>query len=113
MLPGKKLIIAILYLFILIGLEVPTVSSKSVYVISDTQISELFTYKIDGTNLDYQTDYICELDPPDTSGAVGIAIDESVYGQFLFVTIELSNKIELVNAKTMQYVVGCNRHDQL
>jgi len=62
MLCGKKLIITILRLFILVGLEVPTVSSKSVYVISDTQTSELFTYKIDGTNLDYQTDYICEFE---------------------------------------------------
>ena len=77
MISGKKLIIAISYLFIFSGLAVPTKAGKSVYVISDTQTSRLQAYKIDGTNLIYQTDYICELDPSDDAGAVAIAIDDS------------------------------------
>jgi len=75
MFTGKKLTVAILCLYILIGQVHYACARKSLYVISDTQISELFAYKIDGTNLTYQINYICELDPPDTSGAVGIAID--------------------------------------
>ncbi|MDH4241968.1 MAG: hypothetical protein OEW48_20605 [Phycisphaerae bacterium] len=77
--------------------------ARSVYVISDTQKSHLQAYKIDGTNLIYQVSYMCQLDPPDDSGAVAIAIDDSEYGQFLFATFEFSDEIELVNAKTMQY----------
>jgi uncharacterized repeat protein (TIGR01451 family) len=77
-----------------------TTHAKSVYVISGTDyLQQMQAYKIDGTNLIHQTDYTF-----DTWGPVGIAIDESDYGQFLFVTFESSDKIELVNAKTMQYV---------
>jgi len=104
MIRGKKLIIAISDLFILVGLAVPIVAAKSLYVISDTQISEIFAYKIDGSNLTYQTKYFCQLDPIYDDGAVGLAIDKSDYGQFIFATFEYSDVIELVNAKTMQYV---------
>ena len=102
MLFGKKLITAILCIFIFICLEVPVVSAKSAYVISDTQISELSAYKVDGTSLDHQpqADYICESDPVGTEGAIALAIDPN--SEFLFVTIEYSNEIEVVNAKTMQ-----------
>jgi len=49
-------------------------------VISNTDMypvlsSIIQAYDIQDSNLIYQTNYICELDPPDTSGAVGIAID--------------------------------------
>ena len=81
-----------------------TTQGKSVYVISNTETSQIKVYKIDGTNLTYQIDYVCELDPSGNMGAVGLAIDESEYGQFLFVTFESQNLVELVNAKTMEYV---------
>ncbi len=102
MLPGKKLFMFIFYL--LIPLVIPAKAAKSVYVISDTLISQLKAYKVDGTNLIYQNDYVCVSDPPTTAGAIVLAIDESEYGQFLFVTFEDSDEIELVNAKTMKYV---------
>jgi uncharacterized repeat protein (TIGR01451 family) len=101
---GKKLLTVILFLFILTIISGTSYAAKSVYVISDTQTSRLYAYKIDGTNLIYQTDYNCSLDPPDDAGAVGLVIDESEYGDFLFVTFEFLDKIELINAKAMQYV---------
>lgn len=42
--------------------------------------------------------------PGGGSGSVGIAIDESDYGAFLFITFEDTDDIEIVNAKSMQYV---------
>lgn len=75
--------------------------AKSVYVINDTGSSEMQAYKVEDTNLVYQIDYHFA---SEDSGAVGLAIDESEYGQFLFATFETSEKIEVVNAKTMEYV---------
>ena len=75
--------------------------AKSLYVINDTAALTLQAYKIRGTSLSWQQDYTCL---SADWGAVGIAIDESEYGAFLFVTFEDTNKIELVNAKSMQYV---------
>ena len=76
--------------------------AKSLYVINDTETLTLQAYKIEGTNLIWQTQYTCVSQV--SGGAVGIALDESEYGAFLFVTFESDNKIELVNAKSMQYV---------
>ena len=76
--------------------------AKSVYVINDTAALTLQAYKIDGTNLVWQAGYTCVSYV--SGGAVGIALDESVYGACLFVTFESDNKIELVNAKSMEYV---------
>lgn len=87
----------------LIILATSIAEAKSVYVISDTETSQLRAYKVDGANLVYQTGYVCESDPPESIGAVGLAIDESEYGKFLFVTFEDSDEIELVNATSMQY----------
>ena len=104
MLPGKKLSTVILFLFILTDLSGTAYAAKSVYVIRNTETSQIYAYKVNGTNLIYQTDYNCVLDPPDDAGAVAIAIDESDFGDFLFVTFESSDEVEIVNAKTMQYV---------
>lgn len=95
---GKRLYPVIIHLFIIVGITVSSYAAKTVYVISDTEISELQTYKIDGNELIYQpqADYICELDPPTGAGSIALAIDESEYGDFLFVTFELSDEIELV-----------------
>jgi len=75
--------------------------ARSVYVISDTEASEMRAYKVEDANLVYQIDYDFV---SETWGPVGIAIDESDYGQFLFVTFENQDEIELVNAKTMQKI---------
>jgi hypothetical protein len=89
------------YLFVIIfGVFAGTIQAKSVYVINNTNTSQLCAYRIDGTSLVYQTDYFCE----SGTSAVGLAIDESEYGGFLFVTFESSPaKIEIIDAKTMQY----------
>jgi hypothetical protein len=59
----------------------------------------MHAYKVEDANLVYQIDYHFV---SEGSGAVGLAIDESEYGQFLFATFEMSDKIEVVNAKTME-----------
>jgi len=93
---GKKSIITLVWLIIFVS---TAMAGKSVYVISSTNANKVQAYKVDANSLTYQTDY-------DTSysGPVGIAIDESEHGQFLFVTFEGTSEIELVNAKTMEYV---------
>jgi hypothetical protein len=59
-----------------------------VYVVSDTGASAgddsfIRAYKIDGNSLVYQINYKII-----AKHAIGLAIDESEYGQFLFVTFE-------------------------
>ena len=74
-------------------------ASKSVYVISNTGDKKVQAYEVDANSLTYQTDYDTTYSSP-----VGIAIDESEYGQYLFLTFENQDEIEIVNAKSMQYV---------
>ena len=57
--------------------------AKSVYVINNINYGQLSAYRISGESLQYQADYFCE-----SSSAVGMAINESIYGGFLFVTFE-------------------------
>jgi len=88
----------------LIFLVVSTTAGRSVYVINDTTNSQLQAYKIEDANLIWQANYVCKTETVVGIGAVGLAVDESEYGEFLFVTFEGESEIELVNAKTMQYV---------
>jgi hypothetical protein len=74
-------------------------AGKSVYVISSTNANKVQAYKVDANSLTYQTEYDTTYGSP-----VGIAIDESEYGQYLFLTFENQDEIEIVNAKSMQYV---------
>jgi hypothetical protein len=78
--------------------------AKSLYVVKDTEVSQLSKYEISGASLIYQTDYNCVSDPPGVYGAVGLAIDESADGNFLFVTFESIKTIEIVDANTMQFI---------
>jgi DNA-binding beta-propeller fold protein YncE len=88
-------------LVIILAVFAGTAQAKSLYVINNTNTPQLRAYRIDGTSLVYQTDYFCE----SGTSAVGLAIDESEYGGFLFVTFEsFPAKIEIIDAKTMQYV---------
>jgi hypothetical protein len=75
-----------------------TAQAKSLYVISDTSASpsRLRAYEIDGTSLVYQTGYNCG-----TGSAVGLAIDESEYGDFLFVTFENRGEIHILRKSTI------------
>ncbi|MDH4240780.1 MAG: hypothetical protein OEW48_14570, partial [Phycisphaerae bacterium] len=97
---SKKHILTILSLIILAA-SASVTEAKSVYVINDTDASEMRAYKVEDSNLVYQIDYHFV---SEAWGPVGLTIDESDYGQFLFATFESGNEIELINAKTMQYV---------
>ncbi|MHC4633445.1 MAG: hypothetical protein ACYS9C_19540 [Planctomycetota bacterium] len=90
-----------LYLIAIIFSTTRIIFARSVYVISDTEASKMQAYKVEDANLVYQIDYHFV---SETWGPVGIAIDESEHGEYLFVTFEGDNIIELVNAKTMEYV---------
>ena len=77
-------------------------TAKSVYVVSDTGAylgsdSYLCAYEIVGNGLVYQTQYKVV-----NNHAIGIAMDTR--SAYLFVTFENENKIDLISAKTMQYV---------
>jgi len=81
-----------------------SVFARSVYVVSDTGTygysdSYIRAYKISGSNLIFQTQYQTV-----SKNAIGLAIDDTDYGDFLFVTFEFSDEIELVNAKAMTYI---------
>ena len=103
----KKPILEIVSIIILVTTFTGIADAKSVYVISDTGTWETDTpiiqaYRIQDNNLVYQTDYNC-VHPL----AIGLAIDTD--SEFLFITHEEyypypGNVIELINAKTMEYV---------
>ena len=104
----KKLTIIGLSLTILITTTSGTASAKSVYVIADTgttcnDTGILQAYRIEEANLAFQTEYLTQHKLP-----IAIAIDAE--NDFLFVTHEEEcpsnpgNVIEIVDAKTMEYV---------
>src|SRR4030042_6440740 len=104
---SNKLIQVIISIIIMVTTFTSTTNAKSVYVISDTGTYEtdtpkILTYHIQDVNLVYQAEYNC-VHPL----AIGLAIDTD--SEFLFVTHEEyysypGNVIEIVNAKTMEYV---------
>jgi len=71
--------------------------AKSVYVITDHHGNTVKAYKIQGNQFEYQTD--AKDLPNHGNGPVGIDIDPD--SEFLFITYEDSDKITLLNAKTM------------
>ena len=96
--------IAVLVYLIVAIISVSAIfAGESVYVIDDTETSELAVYEIDANSLSYQTNYYCQLDTPGNMGAIAVAVDESDYGNFLFVSFEQSDQIELIDAVRMQY----------
>ena len=97
---SKKLIVGITSVIIVCVMLISTANAgKSVYVISSTNANKVQAYKVDANSLTYQTEYDTTYSYP-----VGIAIDESEYGQYLFLTFENQDEIEVVDAKSMQYV---------
>lgn len=107
MLLRKKLTILTSLLIIVIPNICRTAAARSVYVIADTGNDQYVTpiiqaYEIQDVNLMLQTQY--ETEHP---LAISLAIDPD--NEFLFVTHEEygtnpGNIIEIVNAKTMEYV---------
>jgi len=106
MISGKKLIIVILSL-IIINIIPGKSEARSVYVISDTGTDQYDTpimqvYNIEDSNLILQKQYECVYPL-----AISLAIDPEY--EFMFITHEkyygvAGDMIEIVNAKTMQYV---------
>jgi hypothetical protein len=110
---GKKLIILTSLLIIATTNICPTADARSVYVISNTGTYEddtpvIQAYEISGASVALRTEY--EAHHP---FAIALAIDAD--NEFLFVTHEEfatmppdppipGNRIEIVNAKTMEYV---------
>jgi uncharacterized repeat protein (TIGR01451 family) len=72
-------------------------AAKSVYAITRHDTSIITAYNVNDVNLDFQT--TVPNFPNHEEGAVGLALDPE--SEILFVTYELSNIIEMVNAKTM------------
>lgn len=75
------------------------VNAQSLYVIADIKATgdiPIQAYDIDGMNLGFQTEYFV---PNHKDGAVGIAVDP--VNNFLFITYEDSDIIQLVDAQTM------------
>jgi len=71
---------AILCILLICGFA-DSAQGKSVYVINNTEESQLQVYKIEGTNLIYQADYTCKFDPPDETGDLtGVVADECYFG---------------------------------
>jgi hypothetical protein len=82
-------------LFILIAFSTPTARAKSVYAIINHQSDIIGAYKIDGNQIDYQTEITA---PQQGSRAIDLAIDSD--SSCIFITYECSNIIEIMNAKT-------------
>jgi len=104
----KKTILLIVSSIIVTTAIAATAKARSVYVIADTRISPgdspiIQAYRIQDSNLVYQADYN-SVHPY----AVGLALDAD--SEFLFITHEYAaaqipgNQIEIVNAKTLEYV---------
>lgn len=72
--------------------------AKSLYVIANINQNPtpIQAYNISGATLAFQAEYDV---PSYAGGAVGLAVDTD--SEFLFVTYEASNTIQLINAKTM------------
>jgi len=82
-------------LFCLIILVSATAKGKSLYTIVDTGSSKVWAYEIDANSLTYPTEY----DSPYGS-AVGLALD----GDYMFLTFETGDDVEVASAKTMTSV---------
>ncbi len=85
-------------LFILIACSSPTARAKSVYAIIDNSGDIIGAYKIDGNQIDYQTEIQA---PQQGSIAIDLAIDSG--SSCIFVTYEGSYIIEIMNAKTLEH----------
>ncbi|MHC4085696.1 MAG: right-handed parallel beta-helix repeat-containing protein [Planctomycetota bacterium] len=85
-------------LFILIACSAPAARAKSVYAIIYNLNDIIGAYKIDGNQIDYQTEIQA---PQQGSIAIDLAIDSG--SSCIFVTYEGSYIIEIMNAKTLEH----------
>jgi len=67
---GKKFIMGLLCLIAFLDLAT-TIQAKSVYVINDTDASEMRAYKVEDANLVHQTNHVRQNDPLGATDAVG------------------------------------------
>lgn len=90
----KSLILSLLVTFF-----AQTAHAKSVYVITNHGSSIIKAYDIQDDQIQYQ---VTAENLANHGGAVGLALDPD--SEMLFVTYEGSNIIEIMNAKTMEYL---------
>jgi len=95
MFPGKKLIVWTLFIITSLLFCTQNVVAKSLYAITNHSNSTISSYKISGDEIQKQDDINVHW----TNGAVGLALDTAT--QTLFVSYDGSQKLELINAKTM------------
>jgi 6-phosphogluconolactonase (cycloisomerase 2 family) len=92
--------ISLIALFVVISITAwhcRDAAARSVYAITNHDTSTITAYNVNDVNLDFQI--TVPNFPNHEEGAVGLALDPE--SEILFVTYELSNIIEMVNAKTM------------
>ena len=92
---GKKLISTALSIIIFLTAFTQIIQAKSVYVITDHGGSTITAYDINGDAIKEQM----EINVGWGNGAVGLALDPD--SATLFISYDNSNKIELINARTM------------
>ncbi len=96
MYPTKN-IIGLVCTIIAIAMSNLVYAEESLYVISYMVSGVLKTYEIEGNSLILQNTNYTALD----DAKVGITVHESDYGKWLFCTFEGLDKIELVDAETL------------
>jgi len=96
-----KILYALMALVLQAMLFAGVASAKSLYAISDINANptpiQAYDIQPDGS-IAFQAQYFI---PRLGGGAVGIAIDEKVGAETLFITYEVSNTIQLIDAQTM------------
>jgi len=93
--PSKQTIAILLVAFLIIIGPAQNVQAKSLYAITNHSNSTISSYKISGDEIQKQT----ETNVDWGEGAVGLALDPD--SATLFVSYDDSQKLELINAKTM------------
>lgn len=97
MLSGKKLIIGILLLILSLPGFTQTGQAKSLYAITYHWYSTISAYRISGNQIQKQI----EKNFPSGTGAMAIGLALDPDSATLFVSYDLSDELELINAKTM------------
>ena len=81
--------------FCMIILIAGIAKGKSLYTIVNTDSSKIWAYEIDANSLTYQTEY---------DSLYGSAVGLALAGDYLFLTFETGDDVEVVSAKTMTSV---------
>ena len=94
----RKLFVATLLLVIPVFCFPQSVCAKSLYAISNHSLSAITAYSIQGDEIQRQI----ETNVHWSNGAVGLALDPD--SEVLFVSYDGTNKLEMINARTMREI---------